>query len=125
MRTAAAQYPYDTDDPENVLSLRHSTKEVAEAMRQSIQEAVEVAGIEIIEAKISTLSYAVEIMEVMLRQQQAQALIDARKLIVNGAVDMVQMAIEEFESNNTVALDKQTKADMACKLLIILAAKND
>ena len=126
-------YPYDMapgidttgDGQADDGSLRGSTTLVAERIRQLIQEKVEEAGLEIIEARITYLAYAPEIAAVMLQRQQASAVIDARKMIVDGAVGMVEMALERLKENGTVDLDEERKAAMVSNLLVVLCGNHD
>lgn len=122
MRTCAAMYPYETEEPEG-LSLRGSPAEIAEALRNSVSDRVKEAGIEVIEAKISHLAYSSEIAAAMLRKQQAQAVIAAREKIVKGACGMVQMAIDELEKNNVAELDTDKKSALVSNLLIVLCGE--
>ena len=126
-------YPYDMapgidttgDGKADDGSLRGSTTVVAERIRQMIQEKVAEAGLEIIEARITYLAYAPEIAAVMLQRQQASAVIDARKMIVDGAVGMVEMALERLKENGTVDLDEERKAAMVSNLLVVLCGNHD
>src|SRR5690554_4782659 len=126
-------YPYDVapgidttgDGKPDENSLRGSSTIVAERIRQTIQEKVEHAGLEILEARITHLSYAPEIAAVMLQRQQASAIIDARKMIVDGAVGMVQMALDSLSENDVVQLDEERKAAMVSNLLVILCGNRD
>ena len=98
---------------------------MAERIRDEIQKRVSEAGIEIIEARITYLAYAPEIAAVMLQRQQASAIIDARKMIVDGAVGMVEMALERLEEKDTIALDDERKAAMVSNLLVVLCGNHD
>ncbi len=126
-------YPYDVapgidttgDGKADDGSLRGSTTVVAERIRAMIQEKVKDAGLEIIEARITYLAYAPEIAAVMLQRQQASAVIDARKMIVDGAVDMVEMALDRLKENGTVELDEERKAAMVSNLLVVLCGNHD
>ncbi|MCI1305217.1 MAG: SPFH domain-containing protein [Lachnospiraceae bacterium] len=126
-------YPYDVapgidttgDGKADDGSLRGSTTVVAERIRRMIQEKVENAGLEIVEARITYLAYAPEIAAVMLQRQQASAVIDARKMIVDGAVGMVEMALERLKENGTVDLDEERKAAMVSNLLVVLCGNHD
>lgn len=126
-------YPYDVapgvdttgDGVEDDGSLRGSSEIVAARIRDEIQNRVNDAGIEIIEARITYLAYAPEIAAVMLQRQQASAIIDARKMIVDGAVGMVEMALERLNENNTVQLDEERKAAMVSNLLVVLCGNHD
>ena len=126
-------YPYDVapnidttgDGLADEGSLRGSSEIVAARIRDEIQERVNTAGIEIIEARITYLAYAPEIAAVMLQRQQASAIIDARKMIVDGAVGMVEMALNRLGENNTVELDEERKAAMVSNLLVVLCGNRD
>ena len=126
-------YPYDIapeidttgDGQADDGSLRGSTVLVAERIRALIQEKVEEAGLEIVEARITYLAYAPEIAAVMLRRQQASAIITAREKIVEGAVSMVKMALDKLSSENIVDLDDDKKAAMVSNLLVVLCGNND
>ena len=106
-------------------SLRGSSEIVASRIRDEIQQKVTEAGLEIIEARITYLAYAPEIAAVMLQRQQASAIIDARKMIVDGAVGMVEMALERLNENNVVTLDEERKAAMVSNLLVVLCGNHD
>jgi len=123
VRHLATTYPYDAHDDTKV-SLRLSAGgEVADRMRHEIQERLSKAGIEVIEARISHLAYAPEIAGAMLRRQQAAAVIAARQQIVEGAVGMVEMALNELSRKNVVALDEERKAAMVSNLLVVLCSE--
>jgi regulator of protease activity HflC (stomatin/prohibitin superfamily) len=122
VRNLATSYPYDSHDDGNV-SLRLSAGEVADRMRHEIQDRLAKAGIEVIEARISHLAYAPEIAGAMLRRQQASAIIAARQKIVEGAVGMVEMALDEISRKNVVALDEERKAAMVSNLLVVLCSE--
>jgi len=98
---------------------------VAERIRKEIQEKVENAGLETLEARITYLAYAPEIAAVMLQRQQASAIIDARKMIVDGAVSIVEMALAKLNENNVVKLDEERKAAMVSNLLVVLCGNKD
>ena len=106
-------------------SLRGSSEIVANRIKEEIQKRVEEAGIEIVEARITNLAYATEIAAVMLQRQQASAIIDARKMIVDGAVGMVEMALERLNENGVVELDEERKAAMVSNLLVVLCGNHD
>ncbi len=128
LRSIVRIYPYDVapnvdttgDGVADEGSLRGSSEVVAERIRKAIEEKVADAGLEIIEARITYLAYAPEIAAVMLQRQQASAIIDARKMIVDGAVGMVEMALDRLAQNNTVELDEERKAAMVSNLLVVL-----
>ena len=98
---------------------------MAQLIRAEIQNRVDDAGIEVIESRITYLAYAPEIAAVMLQRQQASAIIDARKMIVDGAVGMVEMALERLNENNVVTLDEERKAAMVSNLLVVLCGNHD
>jgi len=121
LRNLAAAYPYDGHDGEK--SLRGSMAEIASHMRDEIQERLQVAGVEIKEARISHLAYAPEIAGAMLQRQQASAIVAARQKIVEGAVGMVELALKELEEHGTVKLDDERKAQMVSNLLVVLCGE--
>jgi len=125
LRNIVRLYPYDNAGCDNEESLRGSSMEVAEKLREEIQSKVEAAGLEITEARITHLSYSEEIAAVMLQRQQASAIIDARKLIVEGAVGMVEMALAKLSENDIVHLDEERKAAMVSNLLVVLCGNRD
>ena len=133
LRNIVRIYPYDVapgidttgDGQADEGSLRGSSEVVAGRIRDEIQAKVAEAGLEIIEARITYLAYAPEIAAVMLQRQQASAIIDARKMIVEGAVGMVEMALERLSENNTVELDEERKAAMVSNLLVVLCGNRD
>jgi regulator of protease activity HflC (stomatin/prohibitin superfamily) len=122
LRHLASRYPYDTT-ADHELSLRGSMDEVSRALQQELQERLSKAGVIVEEARLSHLAYAPEIAGAMLRRQQAEAIIAARKRIVEGAVGMVEMALEQLESKNTVHLDDERKAAMVSNLLVVLCGE--
>jgi regulator of protease activity HflC (stomatin/prohibitin superfamily) len=124
VRNLATSFPYDAHE-ERELSLRGSTSEVSQRLRQEIQDRLATAGVEVIEARISHLAYAPEIANAMLRRQQATAVIAARQKIVEGAVGMVEMALELLSSKHVVELDEERKASMVSNLLVILCSDRD
>lgn len=124
LRNIVREYPYDESDEGDEKSLRGSSLEVAQRLKDEIQCRVSVAGIEIIEARITHLAYATEIAAAMLQRQQASAIIAARKLIVDGAVGMVEMALERLEENKVVELDDERKAQMVSNLLVVLCGND-
>lgn len=133
LRNIVRIYPYDVaqgidttgDGEPDEGSLRGSSALVAERIRGEIQSSVEVAGLEIIEARITYLAYAPEIAAAMLQRQQASAIIDARKMIVDGAVGMVEMALEKLSEKEIVDLDEERKAAMVSNLLVVLCGNRD
>ncbi|MBQ6645499.1 MAG: SPFH domain-containing protein [Clostridia bacterium] len=133
LRNVVRLYPYDVapnvdttgDGIADEGSLRGSSDIVANRIKDEIQQKVDQAGIEIIEARITYLAYAPEISAVMLQRQQASAIIDARKMIVDGAVGMVEMALERLAEKNTVELDEERKAAMVSNLLVVLCGNHD
>lgn len=122
LRYLASHYPYDTTE-ENELSLRGSMVEVSHGLQQELQERLSKAGVTVEEARLSHLAYAPEIAGAMLRRQQAEAIIAARRRIVEGAVSMVEMALEELEKKKTVELDEERKAAMISNLLVVLCGE--
>ena len=133
LRNVVRSYPYDVapnvdttgDGVADEGSLRGSSEVVAARIRDEIQTRVEEAGIEIIEARITYLAYAPEIAAVMLQRQQASAIVDARKMIVDGAVGMVEMALERLNEKEVVHLDEERKAAMVSNLLVVLCGNRD
>lgn len=121
IRSMASEYPYDVDDDKP--SLRGTPLEIAENLKNTLQTRLEVAGVEIIESRISHLAYAQEIAQAMLRRQQAQAVIAARAKIVEGAVGMVQMALTSLSEQNIVKLDEDKKATMVNNLMVALVSE--
>ena len=133
LRNIVRIYPYDVapnvdttgDGVADEGSLRGSSETVAARIRDVIQQKVAEAGLEVIEARITYLAYAPEIAAVMLQRQQASAIIDARKMIVDGAVGMVEMALERLNENQVVTLDEERKAAMVSNLLVVLCGNHD
>ena len=133
VRNVVKLYPYDITENVDTTgdgqaddgSLRGSTEVVAERIRQEIQSKVENAGLEIVDARITYLAYAPEIAAAMLQRQQASAVVDARKLIVDGAVGMVEMALERLNEKHMVELDEERKAAMVSNLLVVLCGNHD
>jgi regulator of protease activity HflC (stomatin/prohibitin superfamily) len=119
VRDTVKQYPYDSNDDDEK-SLRGSSEEIAARLKADIQRRVQVAGLEIIEARITNLSYSPEIAAAMLQRQQASAMVDARALIVEGAVGMVQLALAKLKSDGVVELDEERKAAMVSNLMVVL-----
>ena len=133
LRNVVRIYPYDVSNNVDTTgdgiaddgSLRGSSEVVASRIKAEIQEKVKEAGLEIIDARITYLAYAPEIASVMLQRQQAAAIIDARKMIVDGAVGMVEMALERLKENDVVDLDEERKAQMVSNLLVVLCGNKD
>jgi len=133
VRNVVKVYPYDVTDNIDTTgdgesddgSLRGSTEVVAGKIRDEIQSKVADAGLEIVDARITYLAYAPEIAAAMLQRQQASAVVDARKLIVDGAVGMVELALERLSEKNTVDLDEERKAAMVSNLLVVLCGNHD
>lgn len=125
LRNIVRLYPYDLASEVDEKSLRGSSQEVAAKLQDEIQSRVETAGIEIMEARITHLAYAPEIAAAMLQRQQASAIIDARKMIVEGAVGMVEMALDKLSENKIVELDEERKAAMVSNLLVVLCGSKD
>ena len=133
LRNVVRIYPYDVSNNVDTTgdgiaddgSLRGSSEVVASRIKAEIQEKVKEAGLEIIDARITYLAYAPEIASVMLQRQQAAAIIDARKMIVDGAVGMVEMALERLKENGVVDLDEERKAQMVSNLLVVLCGNKD
>jgi regulator of protease activity HflC (stomatin/prohibitin superfamily) len=126
-RNIARMYPYDLFDEEdqNEKTLRGSSQEIAAMMTQDLQERVAIAGLEILEVRITHLSYAPEIAAAMLQRQQAEAIVAARKKIVEGAVGMVEMALDQLNAGQVVDLDDERKAAMVSNLLVVLCGSKD
>ncbi len=120
VRNLATRYMYDNHEEE--ISLRSHPKEISEELRQEVQDRLEKAGVRVIESRISHLAYAPEIASAMLRRQQAMAIIAARKTIVEGAVGMVGMALEQLSKEGIVELDNERKAAMVSNLLVVLCS---
>ena len=126
-RNISRMYPYDLleDDSINEKTLRGSSQEIADMMKQDLQQRVAMAGLEILEVRITHLSYAPEIAAAMLQRQQAEAVVAARKKIVEGAVGMVEMALAQLNDDQIVNLDEERKAAMVSNLLVVLCGNKD
>jgi regulator of protease activity HflC (stomatin/prohibitin superfamily) len=124
LRNLATSYPYETHE-DGQISLRSDPKKIAASLRVEIQERLDKAGVEVIEARISHLAYAQEIASAMLRRQQASAIIAARAQIVEGAVGMVNMALHELKKQGVVELDEERKAAMVSNLLVVLCSEEN
>lgn len=126
IRNVARLYPYDViNDKEEVQTLRASASEIAERMQDELQNAVKDAGLEVVDVRINQLSYAPEIAAAMLQRQQAVAVIAARQKIVEGAVSMVKMALDQLSNEQIVELDDERKAQMVSNLLVVLCGNKD
>ena len=127
LRSIVSQYPYDLprDGQSEEKCLRSASEEVVQRLITDIQAKVEIAGMEILDARITNLSYAPEIASAMLQRQQASALVDAKQTIVDGAVDIVQMALKRLSEDNVVDLDEERKAAMVSNLLVVLCSNSE
>lgn len=128
VRKLASMYPYDNFADEGIeedITLRSSLNEVSEALEKEVQERLGMAGIEVLEARIGYLAYAQEIANAMLKRQQATAIVAARHKIVEGAVSMVEMALEELNKKQIVDLDEERKAAMVSNLMVVLCSDKD
>ncbi|MDR3147217.1 MAG: SPFH domain-containing protein [Treponema sp.] len=125
LRNIVRLYPYDASGNDDEKTLRSSSQEIAEKLKREIQEKTVIAGLEIIEARITHLAYAPEIAAAMLQRQQASAIIDARQMIVEGAVGMVEMALDKLGKREIVHLDEERKAAMVSNLLVVLCGNRD
>ena len=128
VRKLASMYPYDNFEDgteDNQVTLRSSINEVSEALEKEIQERLSMAGIEVLEARIGYLAYAQEIANAMLKRQQATAIVAARHKIVEGAVGMVEMALQQLSEKEVVKLDEKTKASMVSNLMVVLCSDKD
>jgi nucleotide-binding universal stress UspA family protein len=124
LRNMATSYPYEAHDHEEI-ALRSNPQEIAEKLREEVQARLDKAGVEVIEARISHLAYAQEIASAMLKRQQAQAIVAARRQIVDGAVGMVKMALHELREQGVVDLDEERKASMVSNLLVVLCGEEN
>ena len=121
LREVAGKYAYDDDDDDkNAITLRDGGSEINQQLEQKLDERLSMAGIEVVEARINYLAYAPEIAAVMLRRQQASAIISAREKIVEGAVSMVKMALDKLAADSVVTLDDEKKASMVSNLMVVL-----
>ncbi len=128
VRKLASMYPYDNfadEGHDEDITLRSSVNEVSEALEKELEERLSIAGIEVLEARIGYLAYAQEIASAMLKRQQATAIVAARHKIVQGAVEMVEMALEELNKKEIVELDEERKAAMVSNLLVILCGDKE
>ena len=124
LRNLATAHPYEAHE-EDVVALRSDPQDIADKLKDEVQERLGKAGVEVIEARISHLAYAPEIASAMLKRQQAQAVVAARMQIVDGAVGMVQMALEQLERDKVVDLDEERKAAMVSNLLVVLCGEEN
>jgi regulator of protease activity HflC (stomatin/prohibitin superfamily) len=124
IRSLASRYPYDRQD-QSLPTLMGAPEEVAENLRVELQERLAIAGVKVVEARISHLAYAPEIAQAMLRRQQAQAIIAARQQIVEGAMGMVEMALKQLEQHGVVKLDDERKAAMVNNLMVALVSEGE
>jgi regulator of protease activity HflC (stomatin/prohibitin superfamily) len=125
VRTLAGMYPYDNFDTDGEMTLRSGHGEVNQALEETLRNRLDIAGIYVIEARIGYLAYAPEIAGAMLRRQQATAIVAARFKIVEGAVSMVQMALEHLKTQNIIELDEERKAAMVSNLMVVLCGDKD
>ncbi|MBQ6205261.1 MAG: SPFH domain-containing protein [Prevotella sp.] len=125
LRQVAGQYAYDNEENEAEITLRDGSDEINKELEAKIDERLAMAGIEVVEARINYLAYAPEIAAVMLRRQQASAIISAREKIVEGAVSMVKMALDKLKDEGVVDLDEERKAAMVSNLLVVLCGEDN
>jgi len=125
VRRLAGMYPYDNFDDEKEVTLRSGHEEVNHALEENLKNRLDIAGIHVIEARIGYLAYAPEIASAMLRRQQAAAVVSARYKIVEGAVSMVQMALDHLSKQQIIELDEERKAAMVSNLMVVLCADKD
>jgi regulator of protease activity HflC (stomatin/prohibitin superfamily) len=123
VRHIASSYPYDSRGAEGVLSLRENADEITQKLSAELTNRVRAAGVQVVETRLTRLSYAPEIAQAMLRQQQASAVVGARAKIVEGAVGMVRMALQRLDEENVVELDEERKAAMVSNLLVVLCSE--
>jgi membrane protease subunit (stomatin/prohibitin family) len=124
LRNLATSYPYEASG-DGEIALRSHPQEIAERLREEVQDRLDKAGVQVIEARISHLAYAQEIASTMLKRQQAQAIVAARTQIVDGAVGMVQMALQQLQEQGVVDLDEERKANMVSNLLVVLCGEEN
>jgi hypothetical protein len=125
LRQVAGQYAYDNNESKEELTLRDGSDEINKELESKLDERLDMAGIEIVEARINYLAYAPEIAAVMLRRQQADAIIAAREKIVEGAVSMVKMALDKLSADQVVELDDDKKASMVSNLMVVLCGDTE
>lgn len=124
LRNLATSYPYESHS-DDVVALRSNPQDIAQQLRTEVQDRLEKAGVKVIEARISHLAYAPEIASAMLKRQQAQAIVAARRTIVDGAVGMVKMALDELREQDVIELDDERKAAMVSNLLVVLCGEEN
>ena len=124
VRNLATSYPYESHS-EKQIALRSNPQQIAEELKTEVQDRLETAGVQVIEARISHLAYAQEIASSMLKRQQAQAIVAARRQIVDGAVGMVKMALDELKKQDVIDLDDERKAAMVSNLLVVLCGEEN
>ena len=124
LRNLATSYPYESHD-DGPIARRSDPHEIADKLKEEVQDRLDKAGVEVIEARISHLAYAPEIASAMLKRQQAQAIVSARRQIVDGAVGMVKMALDELEAQDVVELDAERRAAMVSNLLVVLCGEEN
>ena len=124
LRNLASSHPYESHE-EDQIALRSDPQEIANRLKDEVQERLGKAGVEVIEARISHLAYAPEIASAMLKRQQAQAIVAARRQIVDGAVGMVKMALTELKEQGVIDLDEERKASMVSNLLVVLCGEEN
>ena len=125
LRQVAGEYAYDNEEDDDAITRRDGSDEINQQLEDKISERLSMAGIEVVEARINYLAYAPEIAAVMLRRQQATAIIAAREKIVEGAVSMVKMALDKLSQENVVELDDERKAAMVSNLLVVLCGDDN
>ena len=125
IRNISTKYPYETHDGDTAHSLRSHPDEVGDALKHELHSRLEIAGLEVMETRLSHLAYAAEIAQAMLRRQQAEAVIAARQKIVDGAVGMVEIALRRLESEGVVSLDEERKAAMVNNLMVALVSESN
>ncbi|HMV10835.1 MAG TPA: SPFH domain-containing protein [Cyclobacteriaceae bacterium] len=125
VRKLAGEYAYDNFEEDSEVTLRSGHEEVNQALEENLRKRLEIAGIQVIEARIGYLAYAPEIASAMLRRQQATAVVSARFKIVEGAVSMVQMALDHLSKQNIIELDEERKAAMVSNLMVVLCSDKD
>lgn len=123
LRHVASRYPYDTFQDPTVQSLRGNAEEVASELAHELQQRLALAGVEVMEARLTHLAYSTEIAGAMLQRQQASAIVSARQMIVDGAVGMVQLAIDKLEREGTIELDEERKANMVNNLMVAIVSE--